>query len=173
MKLLTEYCKQISINEYLSTKSIKTPEQIDFETFCKCLYLKQQSDQAKRLFNIFKNDCDRVIGDNLEEDQRIATDFELIFMLAAMLNCDGQEPQRIYNIGLKNYKGMENPYNYSWFEEENSNGKDVLEIMQDLYSSDKRFREMFDEVYYDISNGCENCGKAIDGVWDLQHFLDY
>ena len=159
--------------EYLSTKNIKTKDQLDYEAFCKTLYLKSETSQVKRLFKYFKNDCENVIGDNLEENQRLATDFELIFMLVAMLNNDGQTPIDIYKIGLNNYKGDENPYDYSWFEEQNKNGKDVLEIMQDLYSSNKKFRDMFCDVYYSIINGCENYENAIEGIWNLQNVLDY
>jgi hypothetical protein len=162
-----------SIFEYLSTKNIKSQNEIKFERFCKGLHLNANNKNAQKLFDYFKNDCDHVIGDNLEDEQRLSTDFELIYMVAAMLNSDSQESNYIYNIGFKDYKGKQNPYDFSWFEEENANGKTVLEIMQDLYSSNKKFRDIFDDVYVCINKSCENYENTIDDIWNLQNILEY
>lgn len=161
------------ITKYLSVKNAKSKKEIEYNIFCNHLYLRSNKSEAKTLFEYFKNDCEKVIGDYLEREQRLSSDFELIYMTAAMLVDDCKEINAIYNLGYKYYKGTNNPYDFSWFESENKNGKTVLQIMQDLYSFNKNFRNIFIDIFNCIENCCIKYHDTIDGIWSLQYILEY
>ena len=162
-----------TILEYLSTKNMKSKDELDYATFCEILLLDKSKQEAKKLFQYFKNDCDKVIGDSLEDEQRYSTDFELIFMVAAMLNDDQNLPKVILTMGFTGYAGNNNPYDFSWFDDTNENDMTVLEVMQELYQKGGDFKDMFDDVYWCLDACCQNYKKAIEGIWSLQDNLEY
>ena len=86
------------------------------------------------------------------EKYLLATQFELVFMLAIMLVDDNKDYSDIIDLGFNLYKGKNNPYDYTWYEEGfiDSNGTeytDILEYIQKLFKNSKEFRELFKEVY--------------------------
>ena len=82
-----------------------------------------------------------------------------MFMLAAMIVDDGFITTVISKIGTKLYNGDNNPYDFTWFEVEDSNGNTVLEIMGKLYGSDKEFTKIFRIIYNIINIECTNTKK--------------
>ena len=162
-----------SIQEKLVINKHSKAKQNDFDIFCKTLKLKDKnpdSEKLKKLFELYLNDCDKIIEKNFD-GELASTNFELMFMSAAMLNADDQDWTSLPDLGYKDYPGYHNPYDYSWFEEEDSNGKTVLEVMQDLYHNDKKdptFLKMFQTIYFTIDDYCKNYEKAIDGICELQ-----
>lgn len=166
-----------NINTYIVEKyKISKNSTTKYTLFCDELCLNSKKDSARELFEYYENDCENVIGDHITEDQRYATDFELIFMLAVMLLDDGYNWKMLQNIGYKGYPGKNNPYDYSWFEEENEDGDDVLTILKDLYDEDnidgEKFSEMFDNVMEKIEDCCADTSKAISGIWGLNNELE-
>lgn len=161
-----------NINTYIVEKyKLSKNSTTKYTLFCDELYLNSKKDSARELFEYYENDCENVIGDKITESQRCATDFELIFMLAVMLLDDGFGSEELQNIGYHGYDGDNNPYDYSWFEEENEDGEDVLSILKSLYEEDskegEKFSEVFDDVMSKIDDCCTNPSKAIRGIWGL------
>ena len=166
------------INTYIQeklviNKDIKSSKDIKFSTFCHELYLHDSPlnhDDLEELYDLYLNDCDKIIEKNFD-GELVSTNFELMFMSAAMLNADDQDWTSLPDLGYKDYPGDNNPYDYSWFEEEDSNGKTVLEVMQDLYHNDKKdptFLKMFQTIYLAIDDYCTDYEATIDGIWEFQ-----
>lgn len=86
----------------------------------------------------------------------ICTMSEAVLMLVCMLLDDEYGPDSIQYIGYRNYRGNNNPYDYSWFEEEIEDedsdyyGKDILDFFQTLYGENRDFALYFNNVYYAI-----------------------
>ncbi len=143
---------------------------LSLEKFCRLLYLNNTKN-TEELYDFYINDCDNIIIKNFDGGL-LSTNFELMFMLAAMIIDDGFIPTVISKIGTKSYQGDNNPYDFSWFEVEDSNENTVLEIMGKLYESDKEFSKIFRLIYNIIDIECISTKKAIDGIWDLQNHLE-
>lgn len=164
-----------TLNEIISEKLIlnkNTKEKNSiFNKFCKTLYLDQNDkskyDDIEKLYDLYKNDCNKIIEENFD-GELISTNFELMFMVAAMLIEDQNIPTRILIMGTNIYKGKNNPYDYSWFEEEDSNGDTVLDVMGKLYSNNEKFKDMFSFIYIVIQKCCTNYKNSIEGIWKLQ-----
>ena len=101
-----------------------------------------------------------------------ATQFELIFMLCAMLVQDKMLISHFTQLGTKGYKfilhGTNNPYDYSWFEEEiedeDGNTWDILEYIQEQYKKRK-------DVEKNIQDAFNFCKEAKiddpDKIWNF------
>ena len=140
-----------------------------YEKFCDVLKLDKKNDGSKHLYELYQTDCDKIIGNNITSEQRMSTDFELIYMLAIMLLDDNYTRSEILNLGYTIYKGNNNPYDYSWFEEENNKGETVLDIIQNLYRSNNKFEEIFNKIYWYADDACLNKHESIDGIWNLHY----
>ena len=161
--------------DFFSKKQFKPKDKNEFLIFCKKLCIQPDSQSSEKLYNYFKNDCNHVIGDAIDpnSDARIATDFELIFMLCAMLNDDNHTEYYLSNIGFKNYSGHNNPYHFSWFDSDDGT-RDVLEIIQHLWDSkDNKFCSTFRDMWKLVNDACDDYKEAIDGIWDLQNVIEY
>jgi len=90
------------------------------------------------------------------DDIMICTFGEAVIMLACMLLDDEYGPESVKYIGYNGYRGNNNPYDYSWFEEEVTDEdsdyyeKDVLEFFQTLYKENIEFKKYFDSIYYQL-----------------------
>ena len=104
------------------------------------------------------------------------TQFELIFMLCAMLLNDKQDELDPYftNLGTNWYRmkvgGKQNPYDYSWFEEEfedeDGNTWDILEYIQRQYKKHK-------DVAKNIQDAFNFCKEAkIDDPEKIWNFYE-
>lgn len=93
-------------------------------------------------------------------DEFYASTLELLMMIAGCLIEDNLPVSEYDSLGYKGYKGKCNPYNFSWFDEENSNGNTILECIQkwidDNYSE---FLEMY--------NTCKKYEITQDDAWDF------
>ena len=154
MKSLIKHMKQI--NKYILERlhiTKNTGEDIEphvsLEKFCELLYLKNTKN-TEELYDFYINDCDDIISSNFD-GKLFSTNFELMFMLAAMIVDDGFITTVISKIGTKLYNGKNDPYDFSWFEVEDSNENTVLEIMGKLYGSDKEFSKIF-RIIYNVIN---------------------
>lgn len=167
MKLINNYI----IEKLKISKDSKGIDQ-NFKKFCHELYLndsKNNHDDLEELYNLYKNDCENIIDKNFD-GQLLSTNFELIFMIVVMLLDDDLHYSSLEKIGTTSYNGSNNPYDFSWFEEEDSNGRTVLEIMQDLYQTPKtnpRFIEIYLKIYETVSKACTSYKNAIEGIWEL------
>ena len=108
------------------------------------------------------------------EKDLLASQFELIFMLCAMLIDDKQDKldPAFTNLGTKWYKqklgGTHNPYDYSWFEEEfedeDGNTWDTLEYIQEQYKKRK-------DIAKNIQDAFNFCKEAKiddpDTIWNF------
>ena len=112
----------------------------------------------KELYKLYLNDCDHIIEKNFD-GQLISTNFELMFMLAAMIVDDDKSSAAIYTIGTRAYGGKNNPYDFSWFEEENSRGQTILEVMSSLYTVNDYFKDTFKLIYLIIEKCCTDKNK--------------
>ena len=161
------------INEKLIiNKDIKSSKDTKFSTFCHELYLYDSPNNHKELeelYDLFKNDCDGIIEKEFDGNL-ISTNFELIFMCVVMLLDDDLHYTNLEQLGTTRYKGSNNPYDFSWFEEENKDGDTVLDTIQDLYMkpSNQKFANMFERMYEIIKKTCTSYKNAIDGIWELQ-----
>ena len=106
------------------------------------------------------------LDDKYDKDL-LATRFELVFGLAAMLVDDNAKVDDIERLGTVGYKrdiGPSNPYDYSWYEEPIGNYTDVLEYIQSQYIKDEKFNKLFKEVY----EFCKNVG-----IYDFNKIFDF
>lgn len=167
------------LNSYINEKLIIKKDSklknsiISFSMFCHELYLHDSPlnhDDLKELYDLFKNDCDGIIEKEFDGNL-ISTNFELIFMCVVMLLDDDLNYTHLEQLGLTKYNGTNNPYDFSWFEEENKYGDTVLDTIQDLYMkpSNPKFANMFERMYKIIEKTCISYKNAIDGIWELQY----
>ena len=108
------------------------------------------------------------------QDKMICTDFEALFMLAAMLVDDKNGPGDLPYLGTIKYQrqfGHNNPYNYSWFEEwyDEDNDIDVLQQIKNEYSTNKKVKDKFNEIY-DFCK--ENDITNSDAIFDFHDEVD-
>ena len=166
------------LNSYINEKLIikkdsKLKNFISFSTFCHELYLHDSPlnhDDLEELYDLFKNDCDGIIEKEFDGNL-ISTNFELIFMCVVMLLDDDLDYTHLEQLGTTGYNGTNNPYDFSWFEEENKDGDTVLDTIQDLYNTPRylsKFIDMFRRMYEIVEKTCTSYRHAIDGIWELQ-----
>ena len=168
-----KYLKDVIIEKLIINKDSKLKD-YNFDNFCKALYLGTTNDKenyaAECLYDEYKKDCDNIIDNNFD-GKLFSTNFELLFMLVVMLLDDQYSPTGIKTIGTKYYTNhfgnKNNPYDFSWFEVENSKNTTVLEVIQNLYESNKNFKKYFEQLYNWTSISCKDYQKAIDGIWIL------
>lgn len=157
-----------NLKEYIVEKlklSKKSGKEYEYEKFCKALEI-EQSKYAAKLFDYYYNHkCDCLEG-YFDKEQLVSTCFDLMLMLSVLLIEDNMLPEQILKIGTTAYKGKNNPYDMSWFTDENSKGQTVLEILKQLYigNNDHWFREYFGDFYSIV----KNCGNiSDDNAWVL------
>ena len=166
------------LNNYILEKLhlSKTTKTV-YSKFCEGLYLDKNESSRILYDKYFKTDCDNIIGNKLKDDQRLASDFEMIFMICVMLLDDNMGSNKIDFLGYNNYKtkfkGKNNPYDYSWFEEENDNGEDALMIIQQLYQDEKGFEIVYEDMYKLIKDCCNDFHAAIEGIFNFYGEIHY
>ena len=156
--------KETILEKLVFNKHTKSKD-YNFNIFCKELQF-DNNENIKKLYELYLYDCDNIIGTKFN-GELISTNFELMFMLVAMMVDDDELPSSIYRIGTKIYNGKNNPYDFSWFEVEDSNERTVLDIMSELYGLNKYFSDTFNFIYKIIKYECKDTKKAIDGIWIL------
>ena len=111
--------------------------------------------------------------DEIYKKDLLASEFELVFLLAAMLVDDNAKVDDIERLGTVGYKkniGHSNPYDYSWYEEQFSDQdndyEDVLEYIQEQYKHNDDFNKSFKEVYIFCKNKGINDPEKIFGWYD-------
>ena len=92
-------------------------------------FLEIDKDTAAYLYRIYRSDTDLFFGTDNNISWMIDPCIALL-MIAAMLNDDGFSKDMYIDIGTRKYRGKRNPYNYSWFEEEDDSGQTALEIIK-------------------------------------------
>lgn len=101
------------------------------------------------------------------KDAMICSAFELLFMMAACLVDDNLDMKYYNYLGTKYYKmklnGKNNPYDYSWYEEEVEDNKDILEYFQQDWIPNNL--NEFEEIY----NICKQYKKVftIENIWNV------
>lgn len=164
MKQITNYISEkLKIN-----KNIKSL----FIQFCEQCALNEKDPVTKELYDLYRANCNDVIGDKITDDQRVSSDSDLIFMTAALLLDDNKPAGQITRIGFKNYTGNNNPYDFSWFEEENEENQTVLQVMQKLYQTNDKFHDMFDNIYAKLEIVTKDTKQLIDGIWEVWQLFD-
>lgn len=171
MKNIKQHIQEkLVINKHSKVKS--SNDNANFLTFCHELCLHDSPMNHKdleELYGLYKNDCDGVIEKEFN-GKLLSTNFELIFMCAAMLQADDIHYSHLIELGTYRYKGHYNPYDFSWFEETDKDGKSVLDIIHDLYNTPRylsKFIDMFRRIYEIIGKTCTSYRHAIDGIWEL------
>lgn len=77
----------------------------------------------------------------------LCSPLESLLMLAFMLVDDNQDFNFYNELGYKDYKGKHNPYDYSWFEEEDEKGLDYLFVLEDwIKNNEDEFKKIYDIV---------------------------
>ena len=111
--------------------------------------------------------------DEIYKKDLLASEFELVFLLAAMLVDDNAKVDDIERLGTVGYKrniGHSNPYDYSWYEEpfsdQDNDYEDVLEYIQEQYKHNDDFNKSFKEVYIFCKNKGINDPEKIFGWYD-------
>ena len=154
------------LNLYIIEKLKVNSEQakVHYLNFCQALDIKDCS-EAEKLYEYYKKYYFEDSLIKLSDSQRCSSDFELILMLCVMLIDDGYtDPDYIEEIGYKSYKGNNNPYDYSWFEDENEDGNDVLTIIQQYYNGSLDFKKLFKD-FFELVKKLKTI--TVDNVWDL------
>lgn len=147
-------------------------ETVNFSKFCHelCLYDSSMNhNDLKELYDLYRNDCEHIISNEFK-GKLLSTNFELMFMCAAMLNADDLDYHLLIELGTHRYKGDYNPYDFSWFEETDKDGKSVLDTIHDLYMTPRylsKFIDMFRRIYEIIKKTCTSYRHAVDGIWEL------
>lgn len=169
MKLLISYIQEKlnkgSISNFDKEKNIKDKEIQLFKNY----YFGLSNDDADLILNKY------VYGWPLGEDikhKSLCTAFELLFTLAAMLVDDGNDYLQVYKLGFTSYKkiGKNNPYDYSWFEEE-VDDKDMLTICQEwIADNEKEFRNIYNLCKkYDNDLTIEKIKSFYEEVFDAEN----
>ena len=111
--------------------------------------------------------------DEIYKKDLLASQFELVFLLATMLVDDNAKVDDIERLGTVGYKkniGHSNPYDYSWYEEpfsdQDNDYEDVLEYIQEQYKHNDDFNKSFKEVYIFCKNRGINDPEKIFGWYD-------
>jgi len=111
--------------------------------------------------------------DEIYKKDLLASQFELVFLLATMLVDDNAKVDDIERLGTVGYKkniGHSNPYDYSWYEEpfsdQDNDYEDVLEYIQEQYKHNDDFNKLFKEVYIFCKNKGINDPEKIFGWYD-------
>ena len=111
--------------------------------------------------------------DEIYKKDLLASQFELVFLLAAMLIDDNAKVDDIERLGTVGYRkdiGHSNPYDYSWYEEpfsdQDNDYEDVLEYIQEQYKHNDDFNKLFKEVYIFCKNRGINDPEKIFGWYD-------
>ena len=111
--------------------------------------------------------------DEIYKKDLLASEFELVFLLASMLVDDNAKVDDIERLGTVGYKkdiGPSNPYDYSWYEEpfsdQDNDYEDVLEYIQEQYKHNDNFNKLFKEVYIFCKNRGINDPEKIFGWYD-------
>jgi len=147
-----------------------------FIEFCEILNLNIDKLEAKDLFNYFKSDCDEMLTKyinnrsvNGANDVMCSSDFCVITMACILLLQDHKPPYDLLLMGTDKYTGKNDPYDYSWFEGVGINKADktTLEYMQDLYKTNKKFVDMFDNVFLVLEECCDDYQKIEDALWSF------
>jgi hypothetical protein len=113
--------------------------------------------------------------DKIYKKDLLASEFELVFLLAAMLVDDNAKVDDIERLGTVGYRkdiGHSNPYDYSWYEEpfsdQDNDYEDVLEYIQEQYKHNDNFNKLFKEVYIFCKNkGINNPEKFFDWIENI------
>lgn len=163
-----------NLNIYIVEKLIINKNIINqkFSLFCETLFLDKSKNESKFIYELYKNDCEHIIGDNITKNQRMSTDFELLYMICVMLLDDKNDIESINTLGFSNYNGHNNPYDFSWFEEENDDGNTVLDVIQELYDISSKTAKIINNLYQLIKKSCTNYRKSIDGIWELHDIIE-
>ena len=168
--LLNIIQEKLVINKHSKVKSDN--DNADFLTFCHELCLHDSPlnhDDLEELYTLYKNDCEHIINKHFDGYLK-STNFELIFMCAAMLQADDIHYSHLIELGTSKYKGHYNPYDFSWFEETDRHGKSVLDTIHDMYNIPRylsKFGDMFRRIYEIIGKTCTSYRHAVDGIWEL------
>lgn len=111
--------------------------------------------------------------DEMYKKDLLASEFELVFLLATMLVDDNAKVDDIERLGTVGYKkeiGPSNPYDYSWYEvefsDQDNDYEDVLEYIQEQYKHNDDFNKLFKEVYIFCKNKGINDPEKIFGWYD-------
>ena len=122
-------------------------------TFSK--YFNVDMDSASYLYNFW--DANTEITFDADDDVISCTPCEALLMLAWMLVDDGFDKDMYINLGLKKYKsvynGKNNPYDFSWFEEYDSDDNTGLQLVKKwIQSHPKQWAKIYDIVKKYINN---------------------
>jgi len=97
--------------------------------------------------------------DDIYKKDLLASQFELVFLLASMLVDDNAKVDHIEKLGTVEYEkqiGPSNPYDYSWYEEkfsdQDNDYSDLLEYIKEQYKHNDNFNKLFKEVYLFCKN---------------------
>ena len=121
------------------------------------------------IWHLFDTDCENIgniIFSKDEQELLSSSVFELIVMMCVLLLQDRIPLSRIDLLGTDEIAG--NPYNYSWFEEQNADGETILEIIQKSYHTNKKVKDMFKRVY-DIFDKYSDATE--DNIWGIVDIL--
>lgn len=98
------------------------------------------------------------------EYENAGNTFDKLFILAAMLVDDDMPESAIYDIGTENYTGVNNPYDYSWFDGEvKCTGKTMLDYVVEWYGAYDQNKKHFSR-YYSLAKAL---GMTPVMVWDF------
>ncbi len=163
MNNLKEY-----IIEKLSLDSKKISDE-SLKKFMKALGIKKSDEYVLKLKHYCDTDCDKQLekDDYIPKNMWNSFEFDALLMLAVMLLEDGYKAKDILNIGFKSYKGNNNPYDYSWFDEENDKNQTILELIQDAYHDSNKFKQFFDNFYDLAGHIWELTGITPDDICDF------
>ena len=111
--------------------------------------------------------------DEMYKKDLLASEFELVFLLASMLVDDNAKVDDIERLGTVGYRkdiGPSNPYDYTWYEvefsDQDNDYEDVLEYIQEQYKHNDDFNKSFKEVYIFCKNRGINDPEKIFGWYD-------
>lgn len=131
--ILEKLKKKVILNDFIKDKEIR-------------LFKKWFSGLSDKDANMILDKY--VYGWPLGEDiknKSLCTAFELLFTLAAMLIDDNVSWKRYHFLGYKNYSGKNNPYDFSWFEEEIRDDYDYLDACKDWITNNiEEFKKIYD-----------------------------
>jgi hypothetical protein len=157
MKNITEYITEKLV---LNKNTFKNNYDKDMSRF---IQKHNISPKDAAYFNkYYKEDPKKFFGDYTAAgfDEFCASTLELLMMIAGCLIEDNMPAADFGELGYKHYRGKCNPYNFSWFDEEDSNGDTVLECIQKWI--DNNYSE-FLELY----NTCKKYKITQDDAWDF------
>ena len=159
-----------NLKEYIIEKLNLDSQKISNDSlkkFMNALGIKKSDEHVLRLKHYCDTDCNKYLEkDNyIPEDQWCCTEFDALLMLAVMLLEDGNKAKDILNIGFTSYEGANNPYDFSWFDEENDKDETVLELIQNAYKKNRDFKELWEDFFETVECVCKNTKIDVDTVW--------